>query len=68
MPGAAGRDRRVQLLLVERVGVLDAQVGLRVHQVERGVRDVDRAIVGLHATDIAMANAIPVVMAQQRGS
>jgi hypothetical protein len=35
-------DRRGELVVVEGVGVLDAQVGLGGHQVERRVGDVDR--------------------------
>ena len=38
-------DGGVELLLVERVRVLDAEVGLRLHQVQRGVGDVDRRVV-----------------------
>ncbi len=39
-------DGSGELVLVERVGVLDAEVGLRLHQVEGGVGDVDRRVVG----------------------
>jgi len=35
-------DRRLELGVVQRVGVLDAQRGLGLHQVQRRVRDVDR--------------------------
>ena len=39
-------DRRPELLVVELVDVLDPEVGLRRLQVERGVGDVDRVVVG----------------------
>ena len=41
-------DRGLELLVVERVRVLDAQVGLGRHQVDGGVGDVDRRVVGRH--------------------
>ena len=45
-------DRRSELRLVERVRVLDAEVGLRRHQVHGGVRDVDRRVVGGHLAGV----------------
>ena len=41
-------DGRGELGLIQRVRVLDAEVGLRRHQVHRGVRDVDRRVVRGH--------------------
>ena len=35
-------ERRLVLVLVQLVGVLDAELGLLGHQIERGVGDVDR--------------------------
>ena len=43
-------DRGVELLLVERVRVGDAEIGLRGHQVHGGVGDVDRAVVHRHGS------------------
>ena len=39
------RDRRIELLLVQRVRILDTEIGLRSLQVQRRVGDVDRCVV-----------------------
>ena len=46
--GMNQRHRILELFLVERIGVLDPEVGLRLHQVQRGIRDVDGRVVGGH--------------------
>ena len=45
----------VVLGLGEEVGVVDAQLGFVRLEVERGVGDVDRAVVGLHAALVGLA-------------
>ena len=46
---------RRELRRVECVGVLDPELGLRRHQVQRGVRDIDRVVVG---RDLALVRRV----------
>ena len=48
-------ERRLVLVLVQLVGVLDAELGLLGHQIERGVGDVDGAVIGLDAALVGLA-------------
>ena len=48
-------ERGLVLVFVEFVGVLDAELRLVRHQVLRGVGDVDRAVIGLHAALVRLA-------------
>jgi hypothetical protein len=45
-------DRRLELLIVELVRILDPELGPVVLQVERRVSDVDRPVVGLDAAGV----------------
>ncbi len=48
-------ERRLVLVLVQLIGVLDAEFGLVGLEVERGVGDVDRPVEGLDAARIGLA-------------
>ncbi len=48
-------ERRLVLVLVELVGVLDAEFRLVEHQVVGGIGDVDRAVIGLDAALVGLA-------------
>ena len=48
-------EGRLVLVLVQLVGVLDAEVRLVRHQIVGGVGDVDRSVIGLHAALVRLA-------------
>ena len=48
-------ERRLVLVLVELVGILDAELRLVRHQIVGGVGDVDRAVIGLDAALVGLA-------------